>query len=119
MFISKITILIYCRNHQISLPLIIIKCKKREKLKALKTINITHGIAVKKLINLLQKYEVLLLNRKKKTYKIQQDFIQIFQNHTLTLDQIPTQFKNIELSDLQKSVLIKNDSISLSLLKIR
>ncbi|GEM_PF-5652148 len=87
-------------------------------MKAPKTINIAHGIAVKKLINLLQNYEVLLLKGKKKTFKIQNDFIQIFQNQMLTLDQIPTQFKNIELNDLQKSALIKNENIFVGQLKI-
>ena len=94
-------------------------------MKAPKTINIAHGITSKKLVHLLQNYEVLLLKRKKKTFKIQQDFIQIFQNNALTLDQIPTHLpngrqgiQNIELSDLQKFTLIKNDTISVGKLKI-
>ncbi len=94
-------------------------------MKAPKTINIAQGITSKKLVHLLQNYEVLLLKGKQKTFKIQQNFIQIFQHHALTLDQIPTHlpvgiqgFSDIELSDLQKSALIKNDSIVLGKLKI-
>ena len=94
-------------------------------MKAPKNINIAQGINPKKLINLLQKNEVLLLKGKKKTFKIQKDFIQIFQNQALTLDQIPTHLPldlqgvaGIELSDLQKSTLIKNDNITVGKLKI-
>ncbi len=94
-------------------------------MKAPKSINIAQGINPKKLTNLLQNNEVLLLKGKNKTFKIQKDYVQIFQNQTLTLDQIPTHLpldikgvSNIELSDLQKSALIKNDNITVGKLKI-
>ena len=94
-------------------------------MKAPKTINIAYGITVKKLITLLQNNEVLLLKGKKKTFKVQKDFIQIFQNQTLTLEQVPTHIpinmqgvQDIELSDLQKLALIKNEDISIGKLKI-
>jgi len=94
-------------------------------LKAPKSINIAQGINPKKLINLLQNNEVLLLKGKTKTFKIQKDYIQIFQNQTLTLEQIPTHLPidtqgvaDIELNNVQKSALIKNDNISVGKLKI-
>jgi len=80
-------------------------------LKAPKTINIAHGITTKKLINLLQNNEVLLLKGKNKIFKIQKDYIQIIQNQVLTLEQIPTQINNLELNDGQKIQLLNEGII--------
>ena len=87
-------------------------------MKAPKSINIAQGINPKKLIHLLQNNEVLLLKGKKKTFKIQKDYIQIFQNQTLTIEQIPTQINNLELSDIQKTQLIHDGIINTPTLKI-
>ena len=87
-------------------------------MKAPKSINIAQGINPKKLIHLLQNNEVLLLKGKKKTFKIQKDYIQIFQNQTLTLEQIPTQINNLALSDIQKRQLIHDGIINTPTLKI-
>ena len=72
-------------------------------MKAPKSINIVQGINPKKLIHLLQNNEVLLLKGKNKTFKIQKDYIQIFQNQMLTLEQIPTHIpiSNQEINDLE------------------
>ena len=87
-------------------------------MKAPKSINITQGINPKKLIHLLQNNEVLLLKGKKKTFKIQKDYIQIFQNQVLTIEQIPTQINNLALSDIQKTQLIHDGIINTPTLKI-
>jgi len=94
-------------------------------LKAPKSINIAHGINPKKLINLLQNNEVLLLKGKNKTFKIRKDFIQIFQNQVLTLEQIPNHLpvdkkgiNNVELTDSQKMQLLNNSIITTPKLKI-
>lgn len=87
-------------------------------MKAPKSINIAEGITAKKLITLLQNNEVLLLKGKKKTFKIQKDFIQIFQNQALTLEQIPTQINEIELNDIQKIQLLKEGIITTPTFKI-
>jgi len=87
-------------------------------LKAPKSINIAQGISPKKLINLLQNNDVLLLKGKKKTFKIQKDHIQIFQNQALTLEQIPTHINNIELSDNQKMQLLNDGLITTPTFKI-
>mgnify|MGYP000297760419 CR=1 FL=1 len=87
-------------------------------MKAPKSINIAQGINPKKLINLLQNNEVLLLKGKTKIFKIQKDHILIFQNQTLTLEQIPTQINDIELSDIQKTQLLNDGLIDTPTLKI-
>ena len=87
-------------------------------MKAPNTINIAQGISPKKLINLLQNNEIILLKGKNKTYKIQKDFIQIFQNQALTLEQIPTQINEIELNDIQKIQLLKEGIITTPTFKI-
>ena len=94
-------------------------------MKAPKTINIAHGINPKKLINLLQNNEVLLLKGKNKTFKIRKDFIQIFQNQVLTLEQIPNHLpvdkegiNNVELSDSQKIQLLNDGIVTTPKLKI-
>jgi len=81
-------------------------------LKALKRINIVDGITPIKLINLLKNNEVLLLKGKNKTFKIQKNYMQIFQNQVLTLEQIPTQIYNIELNDIQKIQLLNEGIIT-------
>ena len=75
-------------------------------MKAPKSINIAQGINPKKLINLLKNNKILLLKGKEKTFKIRKDYIQVFQNQILTIEQVPTQINNLELSDLQKIQLI-------------
>jgi len=87
-------------------------------LKAPKSINIAQGITPKKLINLLHNNEVLLLKGKTKIFKIQKDYIQIFQNQALTLEQIPTQINDLELNDIQKMQLIHDGVINTPTLKI-
>ncbi|MFK7981617.1 MAG: hypothetical protein AB8G86_16665 [Saprospiraceae bacterium] len=87
-------------------------------MKAPKSINITQGINPKKLIHLLQNNQVLLLKGKKKTFKIQKDHIQIFQNQVLNIEQIPTQINDIELSDIQKTQLLNDGIINTQKLKI-
>ena len=94
-------------------------------MKAPKSINIAHGINPKKLINLLQNNEVLLLKGKNKTFKIRKDFIQIFQNQVLTLEQIPNHLpvdkegiNNVELSDSQKIQLLNDGIVTTPKLKI-
>ena len=87
-------------------------------MKAPKSINITQGINPKKLITLLQNNEVLLLTGKKKTFKIRKDYIQIFQNQALTLEQIPTQINDLELNDIQKTQLLNDGVIDTPTLKI-
>ena len=87
-------------------------------MKVPKSINIAQGINPKKLIHLLQNNEVLLLKGKKKTIKIQKDYIQIFQNQALTLDQIPTQINDLELNDIQKIQLLNEGIITTPKLKI-
>ena len=87
-------------------------------MKAPKTINIAHGITAKKLITLLQNNEILLLKGKNKTFKIQKDFIQIFQNQALILDHIPTQINELALNDIQKMQLLNDGIIKTSTHKI-
>lgn len=94
-------------------------------MKAPKAINIVHGITSKKLISLLQNNEVLLLKGKTKTFKIQKDFIQIFQNQVLALEQIPAHLptdklgiNSVELSNSQKIQLLNNGIVHTPKLKI-
>ena len=94
-------------------------------MKAPKSINIAQGINPKKLINILQNNEVLLLKGKNKTFKIRKDFIQIFQNQELTLEQIPNHLpvdkegiNNVELSDSQKIQLLNDGIVTTPKLKI-
>ena len=94
-------------------------------MKAPKSINIVQGINPKKLIHLLQNNEVLLLKGKTKTFKIQKEHIQIFQNQVLNIEQIPThipidsqEINDIELSDIQKIQLLNNEVINTPMHKI-
>lgn len=87
-------------------------------MKAPKSINIAQGITAKKLITLLKNNEILLLKGKEKTFKIRKDYIQFFQNQILTIEQIPTQFNDLELSDVQKIQLIHDGVINTPTLKI-
>ena len=87
-------------------------------MKAPKSINIAQGINPKKLISLLQNNEVILLKGKKKTFKIRKDYIQVFQNQVLTIEQIPNQINGLELSDVQKIQLIHDGVINTPTLKI-
>jgi len=87
-------------------------------LKAPKSINIAQGINPKKLITLLKNNEVLLLKGKEKTFKIRKDYIQIFQNQVVNIEQIPTQIDDLELSDIQKIQLIHDGVINTPTLKI-
>ncbi len=87
-------------------------------MKAPKSINITQGINPKKLIHLLQNNQVLLLKGKKKIFKIQKDFIQIFQNQVLTLEQIPSNINDLELNNIQKIQLLNNGVINIQNHKI-
>ena len=49
---------------------------------------------------------------------IQKDYIQIFQNQALTLEQIPSQINDVELSDIQKIQLLNEGIITTPKLKI-